>query len=170
MAQWLLNLDIRLLERQGSSLVYDVPLTKPPALAPSLSPVLLLCSSGFALALVTAGVLASILNILATVSTFARKFWKKNEDVGSRQNGTFKTFKSCDTSTQRLQFGYTPRAARLVFDPGGSVFIPDPVHEDSATLSLFSAGSIYGRVLMHYLCHFHYHYFTRSYLSLARFS
>ncbi|KAH9069441.1 hypothetical protein EDB83DRAFT_2584756 [Lactarius deliciosus] len=66
--------------------VYEVQSIKPPALAPrpSLfhsSPSLRLFGTsirfGFTLALVTTAVLASILNIPATVSTFAHKYWSK---------------------------------------------------------------------------------------------
>ncbi|KAH9029185.1 hypothetical protein EDB84DRAFT_1562864 [Lactarius hengduanensis] len=104
------------------------------ALSPS--PPLLLSPSGFyfALALITAAVLASILNILATVPTFARKFQSKIEDFGNSQNGAFKTSEPCNISAQQLRLGQlSPRGTRLVFDPGGqssssSVQVPTTRH------------------------------------------
>ncbi|KAH9044889.1 hypothetical protein EDB83DRAFT_2677265 [Lactarius deliciosus] len=111
---------------QEPSLPHEVQSIKPPALAPGPS---LFHSSGslrrtpasfyFTLALVTAAALASILNISAIVSTFARKFQSKIEDFGNSQNST-PGYKTGDDLTHRLQLGqYTPRDSRLVFDPGG---------------------------------------------------
>ncbi|KAH9170961.1 hypothetical protein EDB89DRAFT_1224214 [Lactarius sanguifluus] len=110
-------------------LIYEAPSTLAPHLSHP-SPPLLLSRSGlarfnFAFVFVTAAVLASILNISATVSTFARKFQSKIEDFGNNQIGTFNT-SSRDVFAQRLRLGqYTPHARRLVFDPGGSAFAPD---------------------------------------------
>ncbi|KAH9080264.1 hypothetical protein EDB83DRAFT_2513179 [Lactarius deliciosus] len=125
-AQWLLYLDPQLPGCQEPSLPHEVQLIKPPALAPRPS---LFHSSGslrrtpasfyFTLALVTAAALASILNISAIVSTFARKFQSKIEGFGNSQNST-PGYKTGDDLTHRLQLGqYTPRDSRLVFDPGG---------------------------------------------------
>ncbi|KAH9002524.1 hypothetical protein EDB83DRAFT_2602367 [Lactarius deliciosus] len=109
-------------------------LVMPPALAPrpSLfhsSPSLRLFGTsirfGFTLTLVTTAVLASILNIPATISTFAHKYWSKQEDIGNNRIGTLNT-SSHDVFAQQLRLGQlTPRAPRLVFDPGGSVIAPD---------------------------------------------
>ncbi|KAH9019437.1 hypothetical protein EDB85DRAFT_2008203, partial [Lactarius pseudohatsudake] len=80
---------------------------------------------GFALVFITTAVLVSaFLNVSATTFTLARKFWSKYEDLGNNQNGNLKTFKSRNIPAQvpahRLRLGQlTPRAPRLVFDPGG---------------------------------------------------
>ncbi|KAH9171771.1 hypothetical protein EDB89DRAFT_2229824 [Lactarius sanguifluus] len=118
---------------QEPSLPHEVQSIKPPALAPCPS---LFHSSGslrrtparfgFALALVTMAVLIStFLNISATVSTFVHKYWSKQEDIGNNRIGTLNT-SSHDVFAQQLRLGQlTPRAPRLVFDPGGSVIAPD---------------------------------------------
>ncbi|KAH9010026.1 hypothetical protein EDB84DRAFT_1570831 [Lactarius hengduanensis] len=125
--QWLLHLDPQL-PRQEVSLAYEISSIKPPALTPRPS---LFHSSGslrrtparfgFALALVTTAFLSSLLfNASTTLSAHSRKFWSKYEDLGNNQNGTFKTSNSCNDFAQQLRLGQlTPRAPRLVFDPGG---------------------------------------------------
>ncbi|KAH9031400.1 hypothetical protein EDB83DRAFT_1843220 [Lactarius deliciosus] len=145
-AQWLLYLDPQLPDWQELSVVYKVSSIKPPALAPrpSLfhsSPSLRLFGTsirfGFTLALVTTAVLASILNIPATVSTFAHKYWSKQEDIGNNRIGTLNT-SSHDVFAQRLRLGqYTPRGTRFVFDPGGQASSSRlfSAHEDFASAS-----------------------------------
>ncbi|KAH9031601.1 hypothetical protein EDB83DRAFT_2678375 [Lactarius deliciosus] len=114
--------------------VYEVSSIKPPALAPRLS---LFHSSpsprlsgtsihfGFAFALVTAAVLVStLINVSAALLTHTREFRSKR-DISDIRIDTLKA-SSCDPFTYRLRLGQlTPRAPRLVFDPGGSVIAPD---------------------------------------------
>ncbi|KAH8988643.1 hypothetical protein EDB83DRAFT_2535364 [Lactarius deliciosus] len=139
-AQWLLYLDPQLPEWQELSLVHEVLSIKLPALAPRPS---LFHSSGllrrtparfgFTLALVTAAVLASILNILAIISTFACRFQSKIEDFSNSQIGTLNT-SSRDVFAQQPRLRqYTPRDSCFVFDPGGQPSSPSfqvSAHED----------------------------------------
>ncbi|KAH8978512.1 hypothetical protein EDB83DRAFT_2327316 [Lactarius deliciosus] len=129
MAQWLLYLDPQLPEWQELLLVHEVSSIKPLVLAPhpSLfhsSPSLRLFGTsirfGFTLALVTTAVLASILNIPATISTFAHKYWSKQEDIGNNRIGTLNT------------------STHFIFDPGGqssssSVQVPTIWHTKTFT-------------------------------------
>jgi len=83
------------------------------------------------LTFVITAVLVFVLNISATTPIHACKFQSKQEDVGSGQNGTLKTF---DTFVRRFQLGqYTPHAKRFVFDPGGPFlsFVLHSVYEDA---------------------------------------
>ncbi|KAH9038252.1 hypothetical protein EDB85DRAFT_2195206, partial [Lactarius pseudohatsudake] len=105
--------------------VHEVSLTLAPH-SPLTSPPLTLSHSGlaylnFAFVFVTTAVPVSILlDILATLPTFAHKYWSKQEDIGNNRIGTFKTSKSSNTFAHRLRLRQlTPRAPRLVFDPGG---------------------------------------------------
>ncbi|KAH9158549.1 hypothetical protein EDB89DRAFT_2085856 [Lactarius sanguifluus] len=117
-------------------LVYEVSSTLAAPRLSHPSPLLPLFGPGyirfnFALALVTAAVLASILNISAT-STFAHKYWSKYEDFGNNRNGIPE---ARNIPAQRLRLGqFTPRASRFVFDPGGpassSSFKLLSAHED----------------------------------------
>ncbi|KAH9041795.1 hypothetical protein EDB84DRAFT_1473912, partial [Lactarius hengduanensis] len=74
----------------------------------------------FAFVLITTAALVSTLfNASTTLSTLPHKYWNKNEDFGNRQIGTLNT-SSRDVFSQELRLGQlTPRAPRLVFDPGG---------------------------------------------------
>ncbi|KAH9036804.1 hypothetical protein EDB85DRAFT_2203617 [Lactarius pseudohatsudake] len=99
------------------TLTLHLPLTLPPlALSHSGS-----VRFNFALVFITMAVLVSaFFNVSATLSTLARKFRSKNEDLGGSQNGAFKTSKSRNIPVHRLRLGQnTPRAPRLVFNPGG---------------------------------------------------
>ncbi|KAH9009409.1 hypothetical protein EDB84DRAFT_1197093 [Lactarius hengduanensis] len=75
----------------------------------------------FAFVFITTAVLVSTLfNASTTLPTLAHKYWSKQEVTGGSQNGTFKTSNSCNDFAQQLRLGQlTPRAPRLVFDPGG---------------------------------------------------
>ncbi|KAH9047179.1 hypothetical protein EDB84DRAFT_1575483 [Lactarius hengduanensis] len=113
-------------QSQELSLVYEAASAFAPR--PSLlhsSPLLL--SSGpssvrfnFAFVFITTEVLVSTLfDILATTFTLAHKYWSKQEDFGNSQISTLNT-SSRDVFAQQLRLGQlTPRAPRLVFDPGG---------------------------------------------------
>ncbi|KAH9012531.1 hypothetical protein EDB85DRAFT_2296656 [Lactarius pseudohatsudake] len=140
-AQWLLYLDPQLPERQEVSLAYEVSSIKPPALAPrpclfhSLGS-LRHTPARFSFAFVfitTAALVSTLFNASTTLPTFAHKYWSKQEDIGNNRIGSFKTSKSSNTFAQRLRLGQlTPRAPRLVFDPGGpasSSRLPS-AHED----------------------------------------
>ncbi|KAH9028391.1 hypothetical protein EDB85DRAFT_2147984 [Lactarius pseudohatsudake] len=75
----------------------------------------------FAFVLITTAALVSALfNASAALLTHTRKFWSKQEDIGNNRIGTFKTSKTSNTFAHQLRLGQlTPRAPRLVFDPGG---------------------------------------------------
>ncbi|KAH9032125.1 hypothetical protein EDB85DRAFT_2289843 [Lactarius pseudohatsudake] len=125
---------------RDSPLVYEAPSTRLPTLAPpSLLSLRLSGASirfNFAFVFITTAVLVSaFLNVSATTFTLARKFWSKYEDLGNNQNGNLKTSNSRNIPTHRLRLGQlTPRAPRLVFDPGGpassSSFKLLSAHED----------------------------------------
>ncbi|KAH9010526.1 hypothetical protein EDB85DRAFT_1901955 [Lactarius pseudohatsudake] len=123
---------------RDSPLVYEAPSTRLPTLAPpSLLSLRLSGASirfNFAFVFITTAVLVSaFLNVSATTFTLARKFWSKYEDLGNNQNGNLKTSNSRNIPAHRLRLGQlTPRAPRLVFDPGGqsSSFKLLSAHED----------------------------------------
>ncbi|KAH9027621.1 hypothetical protein EDB85DRAFT_2276638 [Lactarius pseudohatsudake] len=110
------------LEWQEPSPVCEAPSTLVPCLPHPTTSLLpsSLTHCDFAFALVTTAILVStLLDILATLSTHSRKFWSKYEDFGNSQIGTLNT-SSRDVFAQQLRLGQlTPRAPRLVFDPGG---------------------------------------------------
>ncbi|KAH9169769.1 hypothetical protein EDB89DRAFT_1389991 [Lactarius sanguifluus] len=122
-------------QSQELSLVYEASSPRP-----SLLPLRPLSGPSsvhlnFAFALVsTAFLVSTLLNISKTLSTFARKFWSKYEDIGNNRIGTLNT-SSRDVFAQQLRLGqYTPRGTRFVFDPGGpassSSFKLLSAHED----------------------------------------
>ncbi|KAH9174277.1 hypothetical protein EDB89DRAFT_1904744 [Lactarius sanguifluus] len=111
--------------RESPLVYYEVSSTLAAPRFSLTSPPLPLSRSGltyfnFALALVSTAVFVStLLNISKTLSTHASKLWSKNQDTGNSQNST-PGYKTGNDLAHRLQLGqYTPRAARLVFDPGG---------------------------------------------------
>ncbi|KAH9005377.1 hypothetical protein EDB84DRAFT_1606352, partial [Lactarius hengduanensis] len=112
------------------TLAHRFPLTSPP---------LTLSRSGLArfsfafVFITTAALVSTLFNASTTLPTLAHKYWSKQEDIGNNRIGTFKTSKSSNTFAHRLRLGQlTPRAPRLVFDPGGpasSSRLPS-AHED----------------------------------------
>ncbi|KAH9029397.1 hypothetical protein EDB85DRAFT_1528554, partial [Lactarius pseudohatsudake] len=103
-------------QSQELLLAYEVSLIKPPALAPRPSAS---ARFNFALSLITVAALVStFFNVSADLLTYTRKFRGK-QDINDIRIDTLKA-SSCDAFTHRLRLGqYTPRAPRLVFDPGG---------------------------------------------------
>ncbi|KAH9011150.1 hypothetical protein EDB85DRAFT_1146371 [Lactarius pseudohatsudake] len=108
---------------RDSPLVYEAPSTRLPTLAPPSLLSLRRTPARFSFAFVfitTAALVSTLCNASTTLPTFAHKYWSKQEDIGNNRIGTFKTSKSSNTFAHRLRLGQlTPRAPRLVFDPGG---------------------------------------------------
>ncbi|KAH9162045.1 hypothetical protein EDB89DRAFT_2234856, partial [Lactarius sanguifluus] len=113
-------------QSQQSLLVYKFSSTPTPGL-PLTSPSLPLSRSGlvyfnFASALVSMSVLIStFLDISATTFALVSKLWSKQEVIGGSQNSLIDTsdLKTGSDFAQRFRLGkFTPRASRLVFDPG----------------------------------------------------
>ncbi|KAH9163468.1 hypothetical protein EDB89DRAFT_557480 [Lactarius sanguifluus] len=128
-------------QSQDLSLVYEASSPRP-----SLLPLRPLSGPSsvhlnFAFALVsTAFLVSTLLNISKTLSTFARKLWSKNQDFGNNRNGIPE---ARNIPAQRLRLGqFTPRAPRLVFDPGGSAFAPISAPEDVRKRKSKTCGSL----------------------------
>ncbi|KAH9016462.1 hypothetical protein EDB85DRAFT_2207652 [Lactarius pseudohatsudake] len=97
------------------TLTLHLPLASPSS-TPSRSG---LAYFNFAFALVSTALVSTLINVSKALSTHSRKLWSKYEDFGNSQIATLNT-SSHDVVTQQSRLGqYTPRAARLVFDPGG---------------------------------------------------
>jgi hypothetical protein len=121
------------LELQDLSPVYEASSTLAPRLHFSSSAPLLSSSSRSAqldlpFVFATTAVLFSYLVVSKTSSTFTRKLWKKNEDIGDDRNRDHTTMpgNAFDFAQLFHHAQYMPHAARLVFDPGGLVSAPAP--------------------------------------------
>ncbi|KAH9017639.1 hypothetical protein EDB85DRAFT_2201964 [Lactarius pseudohatsudake] len=101
-------------QSQELLLAYEVSLIKPPALAPRPSAS---ARFNFALSLITfAALVSTFFNVSAALLTHTRKFRGKQDII---RINTLKC-SSRNNFAQQLRLGqYTPRAPRLVFDPGG---------------------------------------------------
>ncbi|KAH9170857.1 hypothetical protein EDB89DRAFT_2230400 [Lactarius sanguifluus] len=127
------------LRRQEPPLVYEFSSTPTPSLPLAPPPLPLSCfglAHNFALAIVIAmAFISTLLNISKTLSTFARKFWSKYEDISNNRISTLNT-SSRDVFAQQLRLGqYMPCGTHFVFDPGGpasrSSFKLLSTHEDA---------------------------------------